>query len=223
MAEHFTPSGENCGDTPPRPAMDRWMHDDDARDLAGAQAGDAEAFARLYDRHSAVVLSLCRQHASFDPDDALQETFIRAYQRLHQVDRPDGLRSWLYAIARRVCSERRRAAGRRSRHEAEAVNRRPDPIEHDGVDGSPPRSAERHETLDRLGVALGELPEHERLAIHLYYLDADPVTAARQALGISRSGFYKLLNRARRRLAGLLDGSASTTAPGPATQEARTP
>ena len=34
---------------------------DDARDLADAAAGDQEAFARLFDRHAAIVLSLCRQ------------------------------------------------------------------------------------------------------------------------------------------------------------------
>lgn len=206
------------GDRSTRPAIYERMRDDDARDLAGAQAGDAEAFARLYDRHAGVVLSLCRQHASFDPDDALQETFIRAYQRLGQVDEPGKLRSWLYAIARHVCSERRRAAGRRSRHEAEAVTRRTKDM-HDGrSDSSPARKAEHAESLDRLGAALDELPEAERLAVHLYYLDADPVTAAKQTLGISRSGFYKLLARARDRLAELLD---SPTAPD--AQEARTP
>ena len=44
----------------------------------------------------------------------------------------------------------------------------------------------------------------ERLAIHLYYLDADPVGAATSALGLSRSGYYKLLSRAHGRLADLV-------------------
>ena len=56
--------------------------------------------------------------------------------------------------------------------------------------------------------------DRERLAIHLYYLEADPVNAAMSALGLSRSGYYKLLSRARENLAGLLgpkDTSASKT------------
>lgn len=61
--------------------------------------------------------------------------------------------------------------------------------------------AVRRERLGRLGEALAELDEDERLAIHLYYLDRDPVAAARSALGLSRSAFYKLLARARERLA----------------------
>ena len=50
-------------------------------------------------------------------------------------------------------------------------------------------------------MALDQLDDDERLAIHLYYLDSDPVRAAQAALGIGRSGFYKLLTRARESLA----------------------
>ncbi len=60
------------------------------------------------------------------------------------------------------------------------------------------------ERMRRLDDALEKLPEDERLAIHLYYLETDPVKAAATALGISRSGFYKLLNRAKERLSVLM-------------------
>jgi DNA-directed RNA polymerase specialized sigma24 family protein len=48
------------------------------------------------------------------------------------------------------------------------------------------------------------LDDRERLAIHLHYLESDPVKAAASALGLSRSGYYKLLARARERLASLM-------------------
>jgi RNA polymerase sigma-70 factor (ECF subfamily) len=57
---------------------------------------------------------------------------------------------------------------------------------------------------------MDQLPERERLAIHLYYLEADPVTAAASALGLSRGGFYKLLARARQQLAVLMREVQST-------------
>ena len=62
-------------------------------------------------------------------------------------------------------------------------------------------AAEKTEQLDRLGAARDALPDDERLAIHMFYLEADPVAAASSALKLSRSGFYKLLARARTRLA----------------------
>jgi RNA polymerase sigma-70 factor (ECF subfamily) len=66
---------------------------------------------------------------------------------------------------------------------------------------------DQREQLDLLSEALEQLPDDERLAVHLYYLDADPVTAASACLGVSRSGFYKLLARARERLADLMSRS----------------
>lgn len=177
---------------------------EDASDLAAARSGSADAhqaFSRLYDRHAPVVLALCRQHAPHAPDDALQETFIRAYRLLHELDSPDGLRPWLYAIARNVCSESRRSAQRRSRHEHVAAMNHV--LDHPTAE-STPAAAARTEQLSRLGHALDELPDDQRLAIHLYYLDPDPIAAATSALGLSRSGFYKLLARARDRLALLL-------------------
>jgi DNA-directed RNA polymerase specialized sigma24 family protein len=61
--------------------------------------------------------------------------------------------------------------------------------------------AARAEQMQRLTDALGTLADDERLAIHLFYLEDDAASAAADALGLSRSGFYKLLARARGRLA----------------------
>jgi RNA polymerase sigma-70 factor (ECF subfamily) len=199
---------EPTGDTPDRPAMTP-VAGDDAADLAAARAGDDDAFGRIYDRHAPVVLSLCRRHAPAEAEDATQETFIRAYRKLDKVEQAEKLRSWLYAIARRVCSERSRSARRRARHEEGfAVSRAASQT--DTLPGATPatadptRRAEHAEQLDRLGTALDQLDDRERLAIHLYYLEADPVQAAASALGLSRSGYYKLLGRAREQLAALM-------------------
>lgn len=194
------------------------VNDDDARDVAAAKTGDHRAFARLYDRHAPVVLSLCRQHmrSVADADDACQETFIRAFGMLHRLERGsldgngDGVRSWMYAIARRVCSERRRASSRRIRHEGDAVRESALLLSQRErlVPGSESLGFGADE-LDRLTLALDELDDRERLAVHLYYLDADHLRAAHQALGLSRSGYYKLLARARDKLAALMTGQAS--------------
>lgn len=190
---------------------------DDARDLAAARAGNSDghggdceshqAFARIYDRHAPVVRALCRRHSSSEDeaDDALQETFIRAFRMLDRVDDPDGLRSWLYQIASLVCSERRRALGRRRKHERAAIENGRAGMTLSLRSTSTAESAAEHaEHLERLTVALDELPDQERLAIHLYYLEPDPVAAASLAIGCSRSAFYKLLARARERLASIM-------------------
>jgi RNA polymerase sigma-70 factor (ECF subfamily) len=200
---------ESIGDTARPPAMTP-VAGDDAIDLARARAGDDDAFGRLYDRHAPVVMSLCRRYAPAEAEDATQETFIRAYRKLDQVENADGLRSWLYAIARRVCSERTRAARRRAKHEEGfAVNRAAaQPGTRPGAapaGADPSRRSAHAEQLEQLDGALARLDDRERLAIHLYYLEADPVQAAASALGLSRSGYYKLLARARDQLAALMN------------------
>lgn len=192
---------------------------DDCTDLPEARQGRQPAFARIYSRHATVVLSLCRRGMPAgsldDADDAMQETFIRAFRKLDEVSECRGFRSWLYRIARFVCAERRRSEARRARHEEAAMQQAIGQATNDGAahaagdgqvapntrSGAPRASVEQREQLARLSAALDRLEDDERLAIHLYYLDSDPVRAAQAALGLGRSGFYKLLARAREALA----------------------
>ena len=207
---HAQRKPQTTGDTATPAAMSP-VDPVEAADLAAAQAGDDAAFARIFDRLGPVVLSLCRQRSLAEADDATQETFIRAHRLLHKVDRPQRLRPWLYAIARRVCSERTRAARRRTRHEEKSAVRNQEIQTAPGrgspvgtAAGDPAGESEHAEQLKRLGAAMEKLDDRERLAIHLYYLESDPVTAATDALGLSRSGYYKLLTRAREHLASLM-------------------
>jgi len=181
---------------------------DDCADLAEARQGHEAAFRRIYDRHAAVVLSLCRRNAGgsaadAEAEDALQETFIRAFRKLDEVHDCRGFRSWVYRIARLVCSERRRSERRRRHHEGAAMQRMIDEATTTVAPASAQATVQR-ERLDRLTHALDRLDDDERLAIHLYYLDSDPVAAAQSALGLGRSAFYKLLARAREALAAQL-------------------
>ncbi len=186
---------------------------EDETDLAAARrAGSTgrEAFGRLFDRHATVVLAVCRRHVPLrDAEDALQETFIRAHRMLERVEDASRLRSWLFGIASRVCSEKRRSEGRRRKHEEGAAMNTKQRRE-SATDNGALSAASNAEALDRLSQAMDELPERERLAIHLYYLEREPARAAEEHLGLSRSGFYKLLARAREQLAELM-GERITT------------
>jgi len=117
------------------------------------------------------------------------------------VRNPGALSSWFSRIARYVCVERRRAARRRTEHETKAVAGE---TQRRANVSTPGNIAERADLLDRLTAALDALTDKQRLAIHLYYLDPNPVGAASNVLGLSRSAYYKLLAKARSRLATLM-------------------
>ncbi len=49
------------------------------------------------------------------------------------------------------------------------------------------------------------------MALHLFYLEEEPAAVARQIPGLSQSGFYKVLDRARRLVVEQLDEAEETT------------
>src|SRR3954470_7692699 len=92
-------------------AIDR---DDLAQFAADVLEGDPLAAAALVRATQADVWRLCaalgdRQSA----DDLTQETYLRAFAALHRFEGRSSLRTWLLAIARRVCADALRTRRRR--------------------------------------------------------------------------------------------------------------
>jgi RNA polymerase sigma-70 factor (ECF subfamily) len=88
--------------------------DDLERVAADAAGGDPLAAAALVRATQSDVWRLCA--ALGDPgsaDDLAQETFLRAFQSLHRFEGRSSVRTWLLAIARRVCADAVRYRRRR--------------------------------------------------------------------------------------------------------------
>ncbi|MBD3175836.1 MAG: sigma-70 family RNA polymerase sigma factor [Armatimonadia bacterium] len=84
---------------------------DSAALVARAVGGDTFAFERLIEIHAdtvAAVVTGLLGPSHDDVADATQETFLRAYERLHQCREPRKVGAWLARIARNVCRDRRR-------------------------------------------------------------------------------------------------------------------
>ena len=163
--------------------------------------GDVEAFGQLHDRYVRLVHSVCYDTTGGieETRDLVQEVFLRAHRNLAQLREQDRFSSWLVAIAHRACRDwlRRKM---RDRHEFVGIDPGGETL------GDGPGA---DEDLERLRRAIKTLPENERVAVHLFYLDDQPVEAARKVLGLSRSGFYRVLERARERLRDILGPEAS--------------
>ncbi len=69
--------------------------------VEGARAGEGWAREMLYRRHVAMVASTARRllRQASDAEDVVQETFLLAFEHLHQLHDPAALRGWLARIA----------------------------------------------------------------------------------------------------------------------------
>ena len=85
----------------------------DMDDVALAVGGDADAFERLYRRHVARVNALARWLvAPSDAEDAVQEVFIRVWEKLGTFAGQSAFGTWLHRVAVNVMLRRRQNLGR---------------------------------------------------------------------------------------------------------------
>jgi RNA polymerase sigma factor (sigma-70 family) len=75
-----------------------------------------EAFRRIYEACYRAIAAYARRRLNeSDADDVVAETFLVAWRRLEDVPQGDLTLPWLYGVARRVVSDRRRSGSRRDR------------------------------------------------------------------------------------------------------------
>ena len=81
------------------------------------QNGDEQAFRELVVRHKKNVFLLARRLTGSreDAEDITQETFLRAFRNIGSVNPENGIELWLYKTTANLCSNPRRARGRRWR------------------------------------------------------------------------------------------------------------
>ena len=174
------------------------------------RAGSDDAFRAIHDRYRTRLLAYSRQmlHGALgDPEDALQDVFLRAYRALRASDRPVTLRAWLYRIAHNRCiDELRRPCPLPSELAADAEPAFSAPA----AAGEAPAVAERSAALARLVADVQTLPEQQRSALLMRELQGLSYAELGSALGVSVPAVKSLLLRAR---TGLIDISVARDTP----------
>ena len=163
--------------------------------LAGrAQSGDREAFGELIRRHQAAVRRACRAVTGneHDADDAAQDAFLSALDRIETYDPTRPFGPWLMRIATNAGIDLlRRRAVRKVELLDESLA---------AASQSPARDAEQAELRQRLAAALAALPERQRVAIALFDLEGYPHAEIAEVLGIPEGTVRSDVFHARRKL-----------------------
>ncbi len=149
--------------------MDLNAHEDTFL-MGRVAAGDRDAFARLFDRHSPVVLGFLVRLLGrrSEAEEILQEVFLQAWR---QADRYEAGRStprgWLLVLARSRALDHLRSREARQRREAEVSAEDPHREERPlGTEG-----LEADERRAQVSSALDLLPAEQRRCIELAFFE----------------------------------------------------
>jgi len=181
------------------------------RDLMARLAeGDREALAPLMERHYHRLYRIALSYLR-NPDDALdavQETFVKAFQNANRWDGSVEAGPWLSRVAINQSIDRWRRNRRRQATFAPLAEGDHDTALADGAP-DPDRRLFGRELRDRLAVALGRLPERQRAVVVLRLYEEMTLEEIADALGMRlgtvKSSLHRALGRLRTGLQGVLE------------------
>ena len=148
---------------------------------------------RLYEKE--LLRTCCVYLRDWDmAQDAVQETFIKAYRALDSFRGESREKTWLYSIALNVCRDMRRSAWFRFVDRRVTLDRLPDPVE--------PAS----ETGIALMQEIMRLPRKQMEVVWLYYYEDMNMKDIGDMLGVAATTVGYRLDKARATLRRRLEG-----------------
>ena len=173
------------------------MEPDDDALVQQAQEGDADAFRELVERHGTRVFRLAWRITGDESsaEDAVQETFLRAYRSLPRFDARARFGTWLHRIAVNTAIEVMR---KNRRTQPEMPLEEPEPLP--SSEPGPERAALSQEVQRSVRTALGELSPMERTAFVLRHFEGRPIAEICRHLGLRESAGKQAIFRAVRKL-----------------------
>jgi RNA polymerase sigma-70 factor (ECF subfamily) len=160
--------------------------------VARAQAGEEAALRSLVDTFSRDVFRLAYRitRNEEDAEDTVQETFIRAFQKLSSFEERSRFGTWLYRITANTAIDVLRKQKRL--HDQSA----PLSPEAHGIAPGQERHVFNRQIHDRVERALETLTELERTAFVLRHYEKRPIAEIEEMLSISKNGAKQAIFRA---------------------------
>ena len=186
--------------------------------LARAQAGDGDAFAQLVDPYRRELQVHCYRFlgSAQDAEDALQDTWLSAWQGLAGFEGRASVRTWLYRVATSRCLDALRSGRRRPPVSAPPAGLEPpgptrlgellwlEPYPDvllEGLPDSAPGPEARYEARESISLAfitaLQLLPPRQRAAIILRDVLGFHASEAARILDTTQESVTSALKRAR--------------------------
>ena len=155
--------------------------------------GDPQAFEQLVRKYhrSIYALSLRWVRRPEDAQEIVQDVFLKAYQNLISLRRPESFNAWLHQIARHECQNRKR-------RKSDTFQ----PLPSDVTSGAPPADEQvlKEEALENVSKAMENLPDLDRELLKARYLDDVPYGDLQAAHGLSYKAITMRILKAKRKV-----------------------
>ena len=135
------------------------MDQRDREQVMRAIQGDQKAYGMLIDAYQGMVFGVALNITGnySDSEDIVQESFLRAYQKLRTLTDPSRFASWLYTLAKRIAYE-----SLKKKHLIAAVPDETGQMERVQSDAESPAEAyARKQLSERLWLEVGQLPAQD--------------------------------------------------------------
>ncbi len=158
------------------------------------QHHDGEAFAKIVQRHAAMVHAVCRRLLGnrADAEDASQATFLILAKRAYTIRQTGDVGAWLFGVARKVAIQVVRERNRRARREHQVQNR---------LTEYSPEVLEAQETARLCDEELARLPWRYRQVLLLNCIEGLPKVLIAQRLGWPEGTVASCITRGKKLLA----------------------
>jgi RNA polymerase sigma-70 factor (ECF subfamily) len=179
--------------------------------IAQAQQGDPQALTQLLlsQQHYVYSIAMSVLKNPEDAADLTQEAFIRLFRALPQYNGESRFTTWLYRLVVNMGRDELRRRGR----QVQIAPPAPEEEETDQVASvadddrwaDPEQALDSRELRDQVRRALGQLEEHYRLVLTLYYFEEMKYTDIAEILDIPLNTVKSHIRRGKERLATILE------------------
>lgn len=175
------------------------MNEQEQRWLDLARTGDQQAFCRLVEAYQRPVMSLTYRMLGDleEAEDAAQETFLRAWSRLHQYNPDHKFSTWVFSIANHHCIDRLR------KRRVKVVGLDDSPVAYSIQDDNarPEDSLLQTESAEEMQALVELLPPDYRTPLILRYWQECSYQEIAEVMDLSLPAVKSRLFRARQKLA----------------------
>lgn len=177
------------------------MNDQEQAWLERALTGEQAAFGSLVETYQRPVFALTYRMLGdlSEAEDAAQETFLRAYSRLHQYDPKHKFSTWLFSIANNHCIDRLR----KRRVQFVGLDDSPAVFTLEGESARPEQEALAAEQAEEMHALVNQLEPEYRTPLVLRYWNECSYQEIADVMEISVAAVKSRLFRARKQLAAL--------------------